>query len=105
MVSKFLNCGGYKVRNKLLKIINTILEKGEVPSNRRKALINNSKRKVIRVSVVIIDALACFFLDSKLLSMMIVFRLRDTLEKFSEKNSVFLGWVDNMFIKFSLKGK
>ena len=39
MVNEFLKYGGSEVRNKLLKIMNMIFEKGEVPSDVKKTLI------------------------------------------------------------------
>ena len=57
MVNQFLNHGGSEVRNKLLRITNMIFEKGEVPNEFRKTLIKPQYKKVIRVSVVIIEAL------------------------------------------------
>jgi hypothetical protein len=44
---------GYEVKNKLLKIVNTIFEKGEVPSDFRTTLLKPCTRKVVRVSVVL----------------------------------------------------
>ena len=39
MVEEFLKYGGSQVRNKLLKIMNMIFEKGEEPNDFRKTLI------------------------------------------------------------------
>ena len=57
VVNEFLKYGGSKVRNKLLKIMNMIFEKGEVPNDFRKTLIKALYTKGVKVSVVIIDAL------------------------------------------------
>ena len=57
MINEFLKYGGSEVRNKLLKIMNMIFEKGEVPNDFRKTLIKQCIRKVTRVNVGIIEAL------------------------------------------------
>ena len=56
VVNEFLKYSGSEVRNQLLKIMNVIFEKGEVPNDFRNTLIKPLYRKVIRVSVLIIDA-------------------------------------------------
>ena len=45
MVNEFLKYGGSEVINKLLKIMNMIFEKGEVPNDRRKTLIKPLYKK------------------------------------------------------------
>ena len=83
MVNEFLNYSGYdfEARNKLLKIMNIIFEKEEVPNDFRKTLIetpykNGDKsecsncRNISLISVVI-----------KFLSMMMLFKLRDTVDE------------------------
>ena len=45
MVNELLKYGGSEVKNKLLKIVNTIFEKGEVPSDFRKTLIKPLYKK------------------------------------------------------------
>ena len=45
MVNEFLKYGGSEARNKQLKIINIILEKGEVPIDFRKTLIKPLYKK------------------------------------------------------------
>ena len=55
LIHEFLKYGGSEVRNKLLKIMNMIFEKGEVPNNFRNTLINYCIRKL--VNIVIIKAL------------------------------------------------
>jgi hypothetical protein len=57
VVNEFLKYGGSEVRNKLLKIMNTIFEKGEVPNDFRKTLIKPFYKKGDKVSAVIIEAL------------------------------------------------
>ena len=54
---EFLKYGGSEVRNKSLKIINMIFEKGNYLAILEIPLLNHFIRKVIRVSVVIIEAL------------------------------------------------
>jgi len=45
VVNDFLKYGGSEVRNKLLKIMNMIFEKGEVPNDFRKTLIKPLYKK------------------------------------------------------------
>ena len=45
MVNEFLKCCGPEVRNKLWKIVGMIFEKGEVPSDFRKPLIEPLYKK------------------------------------------------------------
>ena len=45
MINEFLKYGGSEVRNKLLKIMNMIFEKGEVPNDFRKTLIKPLYKK------------------------------------------------------------
>jgi hypothetical protein len=45
VVNEFLKYGGSEVGNKLLKIMNMIFEKGEVPNNFRKILIKTLYKK------------------------------------------------------------
>ena len=79
VVNEFLKNGCSEVRNKLLRIMNIILLKGEVPKNFRKTLIRplykkgdeNGFRNYRGISLVV----------SKLLSNMILFRLRDCVDK------------------------
>ena len=45
MINEFLKYGGSEVRNKLMKIMNMIFEKGEVPNDFRKTLIKPLYKK------------------------------------------------------------
>ena len=45
MVNEFLKYGGSEVRNKLLKIMNMIFEKGDVPNDFRETLIKPLYKK------------------------------------------------------------
>ena len=45
MVHEFFKYGGYEVKNKLLKIMNMILEKRDEPSDFRKTLIKPLYKK------------------------------------------------------------
>jgi len=45
VVNKLLKYGGSEIRNKLLKIMTTIFEKGELPSNFRKTSIKPQYKK------------------------------------------------------------
>ena len=59
VINEFLKYGGSEIRNKLLKIMNMIFERGEVLNDFRKTSVKllYSLRKVIRVSIVIIKTL------------------------------------------------
>ena len=101
MVNEFLKYNGSELRNKLLKIMNMIFEKGEVPSDFRITLIkalykigyNNECGNYCGISLLSV----C----SKLLSNMILFRLRDAVDKIlREEQSGFrkgTGCVDQIF--------
>ena len=72
MLNEFLKYGGSKVRNKLLKIMNMIFKKGEVPNDFRKTLIKRMHKSE-----------CCNYPDNSLASLgsksfsnMILFRLR-----------------------------
>ena len=45
MINEFIKYGGSEVRNKLLKIMNMIFQKGEVPNDFRKTLIKTLYKK------------------------------------------------------------
>ena len=82
--------------------MNTIFEKGKIPSDFRELWLNPFIRKMIKLSVLIIDALV-WFLGIKLLSMMVLLRLRDAVDKvLIKKSSVVLGRESDALIKFSL---
>ena len=73
VVSKFF-LNTFKVRDKLLKIINMVFEKGEVPSDLRKISIKPLCKMVKRVSTLaIVFTLAC--LGIKLLNLLMLIRL------------------------------
>ena len=57
MINELLKYGGSEVRNKVLKIMNMISEKDDVPSNSRKTLVKPLYKKGDK-SVVITEALA-----------------------------------------------
>ena len=65
----------YEVKNKLLKIINTIFEKGEVPSDFRKILIKLFYKKDDESDC---GSICLVSVGSKLLTMIVLFGLRDT---------------------------
>ena len=48
VVNEFLKYGGSEVRNKLLKIMKLIFEKGEVPNDFRKTLIKPLYKKGVK---------------------------------------------------------
>jgi hypothetical protein len=58
VVNDFRKYGGYEVRNKLLKILNMIFEKANIPSDFWKTLIKSCTGKAIRMSVLIKEVLA-----------------------------------------------
>ena len=67
-------------------IMNMIFEKGEVPNDFRKTLIRRLYKKMTRVSVVNVlgecQGISLVSLGSKLLSNMIIFRLREAVDSF-----------------------
>ena len=81
MIDEFLKCGGCKVRNKLLKIMNMIFEKGEVPNDFRKTLIKPLYKKGDKSECRNYRGISLVSVGSKLLSNMILFRLRDVVDK------------------------
>ena len=82
MVNEFLKYGGSEVRNKLLKIMNMIFEKGEVPNDFRKTLFKPLYKKGdTRVECRNYRGISLVSVGSKLLSNMILFRLRDAVDK------------------------
>ena len=102
MINEFLKYGGSEVRNKLLKILNMIFEKGEVPNDFKKTLIKllskkgdkNESRNYRGISLV----------SSKLLSNMIFFRLRDAVDKVLREEQC-VEKVEGLSTKFSLLGQ
>ena len=77
VINEFLKYGGFEVRNKILKIMNKIFEKGEVPNDFRKTLIKPLYKKGDKSE-------CCNYwvsIGSKLLGNMILFRLRNAVDK------------------------
>ena len=81
VVNEFLKYGGSEVRNKLLKIMNMIFEKGEVPNDFRKTLIKPLYKKGDKSECGNYRGISLVSVGSKLLSNMILFRLRDAVDK------------------------
>ena len=81
MISEFLKYGGSEVRNKLLKIMNMIFEKGEVPNDFRKTLIKPLYKKGDKSECRNYRGISLVSVGSKLLSNMILFRLRHAVDK------------------------
>ena len=78
MVNEFLKYGGSEVRYKLLKIINIIIEKGEVPSHFKKILIKTLYKKGDKTEYGNYRGIS---LGSRLLINKILFRLRVAVDK------------------------
>jgi hypothetical protein len=76
-----LKHGGYYVRNKLLKITNMILEKEEVPSDFRKTLIKPLHNKGDRSEFGNYTGISLVSVACRLLCIIMVFRLRDAVDK------------------------
>ena len=81
VVNEFLKCGCSEVRNKLLKIVNMIFEKGEVPNGLRKTLIKPLYKKGDKSECGNCRGISLVTLGNKLLSNMILFTLRDAVDK------------------------
>ena len=81
MINEFLKYGGSEVRNKLLKIMNMIFEKGEVPNDFRKTLIKPLYKKGDKSECYNCRGISLVSVGSKLLSNMILFRLRHAVDK------------------------
>ena len=97
IVNEFLKYGGSKARNKLLKIINMILEKGEVPDDFRKTLIKPLYKEGDKSECRNYRGISLVSVGSKLLSNIILLRLRDAVDKdFNEKNSAVLEKVEDV---------
>ena len=80
VTNEFLKYGGSEVRNKLLKIMYMILEKGEVPNDFRKALIKPLYKKGDKSECYNYRGISLVSVGIKLLSNMIFFRLRDAVD-------------------------
>ena len=81
MINEFLKDGGSEVRTKLLKIMNMIFEQGEVPNDFRKTLIKPLYKKGDKSECRNYRGISLVSVGSKLLSNMILFRLRDAVDK------------------------
>ena len=76
----FLNKVALEARNKLLKIMNMIFEK--IPTNFRKTLIKPLYKKGDKSECRNYRGICLVSVGSKLLSNMILFRLKDAVDKF-----------------------
>ena len=81
MVNEFLKYGGSEARNKLLKILNVIFEKGEVPNDFRKMLTKPLYKKGDKNKCGNYRGISLVSLGSKLRLNMILFVLRDAVDK------------------------
>ena len=81
MKNEFLKYGSSEVRNKLLKIMNMIFEKGEAPNDFRKTLIKPLYKKGDKSECCNYQGINLVSVGSKLLSNMILTRLRDAVDK------------------------
>ena len=81
MINEFLKYGGSEVRNKLLKIMNMIFEKGEIPNDFRKPLIKPLYKKGDKSECRNHRGISLVSVGSKLLSNMILLRLRHAVDK------------------------
>ena len=80
-VNEYPKNGGFQIRNKLLKIMNTTFEKGEVPSDFRETLIKPLYKKLDKSEHGDYRSISLASVDCKLLSNMMLFRLRDDVDK------------------------
>ena len=101
MINEFLKYGGSEVRNKLLKIMKMIFEKGEVPNDFRKTLIKPLYKKGDKNECRNYRGISLVSVGSKLLSNMILFRLKDAVDKVLRKEQCGFrkgrGCVDHVF--------
>ena len=97
--NEFIKYGGSEVRNKLLRIMNTIFEKGEVPSDFRKTLLKPLYKKCGKSGCVNYKGISLVSIGHKLLSMMILFSHRNALDKVLK-----VARVEDVSTKFSLLG-
>ena len=102
MVGEFLKYDGSEFINKLLKNLNMIFYKGEVPNDFRKTIIrplykkgNKSERRNYR-------GISLVSVGSKLLSNIVLFRLRDAVDKVLREDSAVSEKVEDVSTKFSL---
>ena len=78
---RFHKFDGSEVRNKLLKIVNMIFEKKEVPNDFRKNLNKLLYKKGDKIGCRDYRGISLVSVGSKLLSSMILFRLRDAVDE------------------------
>ena len=81
MVNEFLKCGGSEVRNKLLKIMDMSFEKGEVHNDFMKTLFKPLYKIDDKSECCNYRGISLVSVGSKLLSNMILFRLKDAIDK------------------------
>ena len=104
MSNEFLKYGGSEVRNKLLKILNMIFEKGEVPKDFRITLIKPLNKKGDKSEFCNYQGISLVSMGSKLIRNMILFRLKDAVDTVLTEESVALEKVEDVLTKFSLLG-
>jgi len=81
VVNEFLKYSESEVRHKLLKIMNMIFEKSEVPNGFRKALMKPLNKKGDESECRNYRGISLVSVGRKLLSNIILFRLRDAVDK------------------------
>ena len=81
VVNEFLQYDGSEVRNKLLKIMNMVFEKGEVPNDFRETLIKPLYKKGDKSECGNCRGISLVSEGKRLLSNAILFRLRDAVDK------------------------
>jgi len=101
VISEFIKYGGSEVRNKLLNIMNMIFEKGEVPNDFRKTLIKPLYKKGDKSECRNYRGIILVSVGSKLLSNIILFRLRDAVDKVLREEQYSFKKVEDVS-KFSL---
>ena len=79
VINEFLKYRGSEVRNKLLKMMNMIFEKWEVPNDFKKTLIKPLYKKGNNSECSNYRGIGVVSVGSKLFSNMILFRLRDAV--------------------------
>ena len=101
LVNEFLKYSGSEVRNKLLKIMNMIFGKGEVPNDFRTALIKPLYKISDKRECRNFRGINLVYVASKLISNMIPFRLRDAIDRALRKEQCGFrkgsGCVDKIF--------
>ena len=102
VANEFIEYNGYEVRNNLLEIM--IFEKGEVPSEFRKTLIKPLHKKGDESECGRYRGVSLVSVGSKLLSMMILYGLKDDVDKFLKEEQCALGREEDVTTKCSLLG-